>query len=380
MVITLAPIKAVRAMWQVFGKTATIIAGRSPEIPLVPKLPKYGRMQGISRHVSAAAWQQPSLSSAQQGRWVTALGLNNRSSQPTSPRCILWLAIWAATQQGRASCAHCSGGRVANGRRGGGEGAWDRGLLSRQAALLPAISSVEGLMATAEFQEHVSCFAPPPRRRMVTCSWSHWQDLRRLDPDAFRKLLSRDDIQTYEERPPPLAFAVVDYLVGVVGVPLVLVALYRTGVAMGSPLIQYGPPIIWLAVRLRIAVAGHASLLGRVFGVYLVYDTPDEAPNAWEGMSGVGGHFLLALFELLMAGLSCGLLVLGTLVSIAVGSRRQTLAMRLLGLRLEQELCRPNRLSPFSPTSDTTTTMLPKASSPRSFGSLPGRYGLSNRM
>ena len=44
-------------------------------------------------------------------------------------------------------------GEAAGGGNGGG--GWDPALLARQAALLPAISSVEGLVASKEFQEHM---------------------------------------------------------------------------------------------------------------------------------------------------------------------------------------------------------------------------------
>ncbi|GLC43190.1 hypothetical protein PLESTB_000852500 [Pleodorina starrii] len=289
----------------------------------------------------------------------------------------------------RRTSPPASGGRrpPASGGGGGGGGGWDRGLLSRQAALLPAISSVEGLMATAEFQEHVRS----TRRRSAFLERDQsqakvqlYKDLRRLDPDAFRRLLSRDDIRTYEVRPPSLAFAVADYLVSVLLVPAALGALYWGGAvaAAGSPLLRYGPLCVWLVARLRLAARGHVSLLGRTAGAYLVYDMPDDAApgNAWEGLAGVGGHLLLTVFEVLMAVLSCGLLAVGSLLSLAVGWRRQTLAMRLLGLRLELESARPTKLSPFSPSSDPTASVLSKASSDqRSLGSLPGRYGLSYR-
>ncbi|GLI58447.1 hypothetical protein VaNZ11_000071 [Volvox africanus] len=73
---------------------------------------------------------------------------------------------------------------------------WSRDLLLRQAALLPAISSVEGLKGSAQFQEYIR---NTPRGLLVAKQCQDkietYQRLRQLDPDAFRQLFSRDDIQ-----------------------------------------------------------------------------------------------------------------------------------------------------------------------------------------
>lgn len=47
-----------------------------------------------------------------------------------------------------------------------------------------------------------------------------------------------------------------------------------------------------------------------------------------------------ALCEVVMAAFSLGVLVFASLLSMIVGCHRQTLAMRMLGLRLEQEVSR----------------------------------------
>ncbi|KXZ43221.1 hypothetical protein GPECTOR_97g759 [Gonium pectorale] len=221
---------------------------------------------------------------------------------------------------------------------------WDLGLLTRQAALAPAISSVEGLMASAEFQEHVRSRRRSPvlEREQVQAKTMLYKDLRRMDPDAFKRLLSRTDVQSYEAGPPSRALVAFDYLVGSVAIPLALAALVTSGLTSGAPMLRYGPVVAWLLAKLWLAGSGHASLLGRMLGVYLVYDAPEgqQYGNGWESMAGVGLHILLGLAEVALSFGSLGVLVLGSLASVIAGQRRQTLAMRLLGLRLEQETAR----------------------------------------
>lgn len=51
----------------------------------------------------------------------------------------------------------------------------------------------------------------------------------------------------------------------------------------------------WLLLKLWMSTYGHASLLGRMGGFYLVVDSPenDEPGNALDGLAGVVGHGLL---------------------------------------------------------------------------------------
>ncbi|GFR51355.1 hypothetical protein Agub_g13778, partial [Astrephomene gubernaculifera] len=268
----------------------------SPQPPQPqPALGGYG---GMGTPAGAVPYYPPVLGGAGAGNAaVSGIGMSSAGPSGASPP---------------------GGSRV---RRRGPVG-WDRGLLSRQSALLPCISSVEGLLASPEFQQHMRNTrrrSPQLEQEQSLAKVQLYKDLRRMDPDAFRRLLSRTDIRSYEVRPPPLALAVVEYLVEVLLLPAGLAAAWWASSGGGSwsagggssagsgsgssqqgagaagdggdaggeeaaagalsvqQLLMLGPLLAWLGLKLWLAASGHTSLLARATRVYLVYDNSSSS-------------------------------------------------------------------------------------------------------
>ncbi|KAG2484688.1 hypothetical protein HYH03_016517 [Edaphochlamys debaryana] len=314
---------------------------------------------------------------------------------------------------GRGRAADAGSGAVgAVGRTPGGGRAppvaqgWNPELLARQAALLPAISSLEGLTSSAEFQEHIRSKrgkSPHWEREGAEARVRVYKDLRRMDPDAFRGLLTRTDLRTYEVRRPPAALALAEYLAEGLALPAAVALAAALGLLLGSPLLGYGAPLAWLCLRAWLASSGHSSVLGRLTGCYLILrhsstaplrvpgsyddgttdmDSPDDVAaeedeshgHGWRGLASLRLHLVLACAEVALAVGSCGVLVLVSAAMLLAGGRRrrhtQTLAMKLLGLCVEMESAAATKLSSYSPRADDIGAG--SGSSPT--GS--GRYGL----
>eukprot|EP00195_Chlamydomonas_chlamydogama_P001991 CAMPEP_0202917150 /NCGR_PEP_ID=MMETSP1392-20130828/70335_1 /ASSEMBLY_ACC=CAM_ASM_000868 /TAXON_ID=225041 /ORGANISM="Chlamydomonas chlamydogama, Strain SAG 11-48b" /LENGTH=333 /DNA_ID=CAMNT_0049609805 /DNA_START=376 /DNA_END=1377 /DNA_ORIENTATION=- len=256
-------------------------------------------------------------------------------------------------------------------------GGWDADLLARSQMNTAYITSVEGLESSRAFQAWKS---NNTEKYLLQNRIATYKDLRKLDPDGFRVLMTRREVMDYELVAPARILPAAEYLLTVLTTTLCLAMALLPGVmgpgttgatllATSGGVARWAPLLLWLILQRRAWLQGHSSVYASWLGLFMVYD--DEV---YEDHQQLATFMQLAVSCLLEAVFLGGTLLVGGLVYslpqllLPSDSRlRRCFAHRMMGLYVVAESKRRTTL-PKYPLSPSAQAFSPTAGFGRRYG------------